>query len=184
MLADRVKRFFSHARYITLGMMDGSLAALSAVSAAYLAGVSEPSALFRILIGIGIGISASNFSGAYLAEQAEINKERHRIEKAMGLKRGHLKHTLLGYKLRKKVLIRSFTNSGAAFLGILFAALPLLFLPYTAAVTASVLSAMGLLFLLGVYLGHYNRASLLTNGIKVLLISIVVLVLNLLISKV
>ena len=182
MIKERVIRFLSHARYITLGMMDGGLAALSIVTAAYFTSITDAITIFRVLMGAGIGIAASNFSGAYLAETAEVNKERRKLERAMGLKTGHLQYTLVGYKLRKTVLVRAFTNSGAAFLGIILTAMPLLFLPYPASVAASILSAMGLLFILGVYLGHYNSDSLLASGLKVLLISLAVFAVNLLLS--
>ncbi|MBU1197592.1 hypothetical protein KJ765_03690 [Candidatus Micrarchaeota archaeon] len=183
-MLERIQRFFSHARYITLGMMDGGLATLSVVTAAYFTSIESTTALIRVLLGVAIGISASNFSGAYLAEQAEINKDRRKIERSMGLKSGHLQHTLLGYQLRKKVIIRALTNSGAAFLGVLISILPLLFFPYYSGIFGSILVSMGLLFLLGVYLGHYNKTDLFLNGVKVLLIALLVLVVNVLISYV
>ncbi|MFH1750499.1 MAG: VIT1/CCC1 transporter family protein [Candidatus Micrarchaeota archaeon] len=179
-----LKRILSYSRYLTLGLMDASLTSLSVLTATYLSGITNNIEVVRLALSVGVGIAASNYSGAYLAEETEIIKERIKVEKAMGLRQGQLRFTLLDRKLNFKARDRALVNSISAFIGILISTLPMWIFPSPDSYYYSVAISVGMLALLGVYLGKIVNRNVIKSVVKVIVIALVVMVLNLVLSKI
>lgn len=173
-----IGRILTYSRYLTLGLMDAGLTTLSILSATYLTGITDGKEIFRLAMSVGIGIAASNFSGAYLAEGAETGKELARIESAMGLKRGALKATAMEEKLKHKALDRSLINSLSAFLGIALATIPMLFIKFPYSYFYGFIAATTQIVLLGFYIGRMGKSDVLVSTIKVLVVSFAVILIN------
>lgn len=173
-----IGRILSYSRYLTLGLMDAGLTTLSILCATYLTGITDGKEIFRLAMSVGIGIAASNFSGAYLAEGAETGKELARIESAMGLKRGSLKATAMEEKLKRKAFDRSLINSLSAFLGIAIATLPMLVIKFPYSYFYGFFAATAQIVLLGFYIGRMGKSDVLMSILKVLIISFVVILIN------
>ena len=179
---DRFLYLLQQTRYIILGVMDGTLTALGAVSAGLFASLT-PWETFKLTLGAGIGITAASFTGAYLAEQAEQSKQRAAAEKAMGVKRGYLAKTLFKLNQERKVLFRALADSSAAFAGTLVTAVPLVVLPAPLSFYTSLAFAFALLFGVGAYLGRLNKTSLLKSGLRVLAVCVAVFLISLLFGR-
>ncbi|HLC48140.1 MAG TPA: hypothetical protein VJI13_03620, partial [Candidatus Norongarragalinales archaeon] len=165
-----LKKVLTYSRYLTLGMMDASLTSLSVISATYLAGITSGIEVIRLALSVGVGISASNFSGAYLAEETETIKERIKFERAMGLKQGQLRHTLMEHKLKRRARERALVNSVSAFLGITVATLPFWFFPAPYSYYYAGLIAISIMALLGVYLAKIVNRNVIKSAVKVVVI--------------
>ncbi len=177
------RRIFSYSRYLTLGLMDAGLTSLSVLTAAYLSGITEGLEVVKLALAVGIGIAASNLSGAYLAEETEIIKQRIRAEKAMGLRQGKLMHTILEQKLKQKMLERALVNSISGFLGIIISTAPMLFFPFPFSYYYAWLVAIILLGFLGIYIAKVVNRNIFKSAIKVVMIAVLVMVLNFILAE-
>ncbi|MFH1442761.1 MAG: hypothetical protein ABIG96_01890 [Candidatus Micrarchaeota archaeon] len=178
-----LKRIFSYSRYLTLGLMDAGLTSLSVLCATYLSGISNGWEVLRFALSVGVGLAAANFSGAYLAEEAEAAKEITRIENAMGLKKGGLRSTSMEEKLKAKGMDRALINSLSAFIGIAIATVPMAFIRYPESYYYGFSAAMVQIILLGFYLGKLAKRNVTGSILKVVAVSLGVIIINLLFSQ-
>lgn len=179
-----IGRILSYSRYLTLGLMDASLTSLSVLTATYLAGITNGIEVVKLALSVGVGVAASNFSGGYLAEETETIKERQKVEKAMGLERGGLRHTMVEANLKRGAKERALVNSISGFAGILLSTSPMLFIPYPLSFYYGTMIALGLLILLGVYIARIVHRNIFKSALRVVGIAALVMAINLALSRI
>ena len=178
-----LQRILRHTRYIILGMMDGALIILSLLLASLISQDMSAHALMRLSLAVGFGIFMSDFLGAYYAETAEVNRKFATTEKNMGVKGGYLKGTHLHETEQSSVWVGALTNAFSALLGCVIPAIPLLVLHGAAAVYTSMCMALAMLFILGAYLGRLSKENILMSGLKLIIVTLLIVLFNVLIGR-
>lgn len=178
-----MQQILTHTRYIILGMMDGVLIILSLLLASLLSPGVSALQLIKLSLAVGFGIFMSDFLGAYYAETAEVHRKFASMEKRMGVKGGYLLGTRLHESEQITVLQGALTNAFSALLGCVIPAAPLLLLHTTAAVYVSIYIALAMLFILGAYLGRLSKENILASGLKLIVITLLIVLFNVIIGK-
>ncbi len=171
-------KFFSNTRHLVLGLVDGGVSGLSVLTTSFFIGNFDGVEVFKICSSVAIANLASNFGGGYLAEEAEHGKHQMRIEMAMGVKRGYLNRTAFKERLERKTFARASVYGFASVIGILIAALPLLFLPMPLGFYAAFATSLALFLLVGFLIGKITKQNVLFTIGKVVIISAIVFFLN------
>ncbi|MEW6328924.1 MAG: VIT1/CCC1 transporter family protein, partial [Candidatus Micrarchaeota archaeon] len=105
------------------------------------------------------------------------------MEKDMGVKRGYFVGTHLHESERTSVWHGALANAFSALLGCVIPALPLVFFHGAAAVYTSVYIALAMLFALGAYLGRLSKENILASGLKIIIITLLIVLFNVLIGR-
>jgi predicted membrane protein (TIGR00267 family) len=158
-------------RYITRGFIDGSLSTLGIVLGAAVGG--DPRVIIAAGLGGGMANAISNLLGALTAEKAGVMLELRRYERAMVGSKVKLKDTHI-YDKRKKEIWKAGTYDGlTTFVGSVVPVIPFAVLGLSDAVMASIAITVGLLFLLGVYLGKLSKDNIVFAGVKMAIFGLV-----------
>lgn len=154
-------------RYFVRGLVDGSLSTLGVVIGASTAIGFEGAAWIIIAAGLGGGVAngLSNVLGAFMAEKSVFYKRFEEIERAM-LKGKSLKDTKIHERWKGRVVSSGMLDGLATILGSLLPILPFFMLPAPLALNASIATTLGLLFVLGSYVGKISRENLIFSGLK------------------
>jgi predicted membrane protein (TIGR00267 family) len=161
-------------RYFVVNGFDGALTMLGIIIGFY---VSEPAGLGTIIsacLGAAIALGVSGVSSAYISESAERRRALLQLEEAM---LADLRDSHHGDAARWVPLLIAVVNGAAPLLISLLIITPLwlshagVSLPL-APLHVSILVALVLIFLLGVFLGRVAGISWLHSGIRTLLVAL------------
>jgi len=164
-------------RYAVMNAFDGVITILGIILGSALLGGADPRHIVAAGVGALIAMGISGVSGTYMAESAEQERKIKEIEEAMLVK---LEGSVIVEARRKAAVISALVDAGAA-----VTAGFIVLLPYLAAAVhlidswlafyASLTSALGLLFVLGVFLGKVAKKNILISGVKALAIGLATL---------
>ncbi len=168
-----------------MNAFDGAMTSLGVVIGAYISQISDARAIIGVIIVSGIAMAVSGFSGTYMTESAERSRSLNELEDAMLV---DLENTIYGHASRFVSLFAAFVDGSAPFLASIPAVVPFLLsnvglLPLEIAFYASVVAALGILFLLGVFLGRVSEGNLLYSGFKMVVAGVAVALLALLLNS-
>ena len=151
------------------GFIDGALSTLGVVIGASSGNVS-------IIIAAGTGGAVangvSNILGAYTASRADRYREMGEIERAMGHK--SLRKSILANKIKSETTKRGIVDGLATVIGGMIPVAPYIAgVDPSSALFVSVGSILGLLFILGLYMGKIEKSDLMLSGIKLVVFGII-----------
>lgn len=154
-------------RYFVMNAFDGAMVMLGAIIGAYVVGSIDP----KVMVGVGLGASLamgiSGFWGAYLTEKAMREKKIKELEKALF---ADLDGSFVENASKTATLWIAIVDALSPALVAIISIVPFVLalhgiLSISTALTASLLLIIGILFVLGTYLGKISRGNLLTYGI-------------------
>ncbi len=168
-----------------MNAFDGAMTSLGVVIGAYISQISDARAIIGVIIVSGIAMAVSGFSGTYMTESAERSRSLNELEDAMLV---DLENTIYGHASRFVSLFAAFVDGSAPFLASIPAVVPFYLsivglLPLEIAFYASIGAALGILFLLGVFLGRVSEGNLLYSGFKMVVAGVAVALLALLLNS-
>ena len=176
-------------RYLAMNAFDGALTMLGLLLGGLITmDPSSPDLVFNSIllaaVGTTVAMAVSGFSGSYLAESAEREREVDEIGKAM---LSDMSHSMYAKATRTTSVVVAFVDGLSPAIAALVIASPLMFVPggFLDAFTAfyiAIVICMLLLFSLGLFLGKVSKKSMLGYGAKTLFAGIVTALLMLLIS--
>ena len=124
-------------------------------------------------LGGGIANALSNILGAMTAERAAVMLEFGEYDKAMVGRTKDLKDTTIYERARAKIYRGGLIDGLGTFLGALVPVIPFFFMfagfGIDTLVLASIASTVGLLFVLGLYLGKLSKENIMWAGAKMAL---------------
>jgi predicted membrane protein (TIGR00267 family) len=143
------------------GFMDGSLSTLGIVIGAYAA--AGP-VVIAAAVGGNLANGISNALSAYSSAEAEQYSKMRSIEDAMVSK--ELKGSAVEKKIRRDNLLASVSDGLASVVGGAIPILPYLFLepPHSMYLAAGLV--IGMIFLIGIYLGKLSKKNILFSAVK------------------
>ena len=161
-------------RYFVVNGFDGALTTLGIITG-FLFGVpADISVTINACLGAAIALGVSGVSSAYVSESAERRRALGELEAAMAT---DLLDSAHGEAARRVPLLIALVNGSAPLLMSLLIILPLwlaragLPLP-VAPLHAAIITALVLVFLLGVFLGRISGVAWLRSGLQTLLIAL------------
>jgi predicted membrane protein (TIGR00267 family) len=176
-------------RYLAMNAFDGALTMLGLVLGGLI--TINPSnfqqgfgAILLAAAGTTIAMAVSGFSGSYLAESAERDREVDEIGRAMLCDMSQSMYAKAGRTTSVVVAIVDGASPAAAALIVMF---PLFFVPsgvleYHIAFYLAIIICMGLLFALGLFLGSVSKKNVWKYAAKTLLAGVMTAILMFLIS--
>ncbi len=176
-------------RYLAMNAFDGALTMLGLILGGLITvDPAQPEIVFNALllaaVGTSIAMAVSGFSGSYLAESAERDREVEEMGRAM---LADLSESMYAKATRTTSVVVAIVDGLAPAGAAVVIIIPLMLVPvglidvYTAFYTA-ILVCMALLFLLGLFLGRVSKKSMWRYGAKTLLAGIVTAILMYIIS--
>jgi len=166
-------------RYFVVNGFDGALTMLGLIIGFLFSTTSDLSVIINVCLGAAIALGMSGMSSAYISEVAERRRALGKLEEAMV---ADLQESAHGDAARLAPLLIALVN-GLAPLSISLLILTPLWLVKTGIILpfsplyASIIIALLLIFLLGVFLGRIAGISWLRSGIQTLLVAAVTAVL-------
>ncbi|MFW9944632.1 MAG: VIT1/CCC1 transporter family protein [Candidatus Sifarchaeia archaeon] len=176
-------------RYLAMNAFDGALTMLGLILGGLITiDPANPGIIFNALllaaVGTSVAMAVSGFSGSYLAESAERDREVEEMGRAM---LADMSESMYAKATRTTSVVVAVVDGLAPAGAALIIITPLMLVPlnlidvYTAFYAAIVI-CMLLLFLLGLFLGRVSRKSMWSYGAKTLLAGIVTAILMYIIS--
>ncbi len=176
-------------RYLAMNAFDGALTMLGLILGGLITiDPANPGIVFNALllaaVGTSVAMAVSGFSGSYLAESAERDREVEEMGRAM---LADMSESMYAKATRTTSVVVAIVDGLAPAGAALIIITPLMLVPldlvdvYTAFYAAIVI-CMLLLFLLGLFLGRVSRKSMWSYGAKTLLAGIVTAILMFVIS--
>jgi len=162
-------------RYFVVNGFDGALTMLGLIIGFMIGGTAELSVIINACLGAAIALGVSGVSSAYVSETAERRRALVQLEEAMLT---DLEDSSHGVAARWVPMLIALTNGAAPLLLSLLIIAPLWLgnagipLP-VAPLQAAVLTALLIVFLLGVYLGRIAGVSWLKSGMRTLAVAFV-----------
>lgn len=153
------------------GFIDGSLSTLGVVVGALAA---TSSVILAAAIGGTLANGISNLLSAFSAAGAESYEELRELEKAMVSK--ELKGGSLDRKIGKQPTLAASVDGIATILGGAIPIFPYLFMPADRAIYLSVGLVIGVIFIIGMYLGKLSRRNILFSAVKMAFFALTVAV--------
>ena len=171
-------------RYFVTNGFDGALAMLGLIMGFYVSGGVPLGVAISVCLSTAIALAVSGLSSAYISEMAERRRELHQLERAMVADLGG---SAYGRATRLVPLIIALVNGLAPLCIALVIVAPLALarlgvsLPL-APLEASIVAALGVIFLLGVFLSRVGRGFWLWSGLRAIAIALFTALLILVIS--
>lgn len=171
-------------RYFVVNGFDGALTMLGLISGFIISGPVELRVVIGACLGAAIALGVSGLSSAYISEVAERRRALTELEAAMVT---DLQDSAQGQAARWIPILIALVNGASPLLLSLLIILPLwlakagISLPLPPLV-AAIIVALGLIFLLGVFLGRIAGISMLRSGLQTLLVALATAVLVFLVS--
>lgn len=162
-------------RYLVVNGFDGALTMLGMIIGFYLAGTNDMGVIVSACVGAAVALTVSGVSSAYISETAEKQKELRELEQAMI---EDLSQSVHGRATRMLPLVVALVNGLSPFAISLLIISPIwlaslaINLPI-APLQLSIMVALVVLFLLGIYLGRISGVYWLWAGIRALAIALV-----------
>ncbi len=178
-------------RYLAMNAFDGALTMLGLILGGLIAMTATPINSHLIFnsttlaaIGTCLAMAISGFSGSYLTESAERDREVDEIGKAM---LSDMTHSMYAKATRVTSIVVALVDGLAPSMAALFIIVPLMLVPfgvlnYITAFYTAIGLCMILLFMLGLFLGKVSGKSMWNYGAKTLLAGIVTAIFMFLIS--
>jgi len=151
------------------GFMDGSLSTMGIVIGAYAA--SGP-VIIAAAVGGTLANGISNALSAYSSSEAEQYSEMRSIEDAMVSK--ELKGSAIERTIRKETLISSAADGLATIVGGTIPIIPYLFLKLPQSMYLAAGLVIGMIFLIGIYLGLVSKRNILLSALKMAIFGAVI----------
>ncbi len=171
-------------RYFVVNGFDGALTMLGIVTGFYVGDSTDLHVVISACLGAAIALTMSGLSSAYISERAERRKALTELEESMMTDLGDSAH---GSAARWVPLLIAAVNGLAPLLLSLLIILPLglaqwgLQLPLSPLLMAMV-TALGVIFLLGVFLGRIGQTFWLLSGVQTLIIALCTMAIILLVG--
>jgi len=162
-------------RYFIMNAFDGATTILGIVTGAYVAEITNEFWVIWSGLGAALAMGLSGFTGAYVSEEAERTKKLNSLEKSM-LK--DLKESVVGRASRFAPVWTGIINGVSPAVAAILCLLPFFLssfgvLSIDFAIQLSILIALSVMFLLGVFLGKVSSRNMLFHGVKMLSIGLV-----------
>ena len=174
LLVDPISR-----RYFVSNGFDGALTSVGIVVGAYLSGVLDGLTVVKIGVGAAVGLGTSGFWSVWEIEKAEKLAELYEIEESM---LEDLGETRVHARKREARRSNAVMSGLGPVLAILLTVSPFLFegtvLGMLTATVVSVGVAVGVLFVLGAYMGKISRRAWYVAGARMGLAGIFVALVN------
>ncbi|MHA2311498.1 MAG: hypothetical protein ACXADF_08370 [Candidatus Thorarchaeota archaeon] len=178
-------------RYLAMNAFDGALTMLGIILGGLITmQTTNPDVVFDALllaaVGTSVAMAVSGFSGSYLAESAERDREVEEMGKAM---LSDMSNSMYAKATRTTSAVVAIVDGLAPSIAAFIIITPLLLVPsgilsVYAAFYIAIFVCMGLLFALGIFLGIISRKNIWIYGAKTLLAGIVTAILLYIISYV
>jgi predicted membrane protein (TIGR00267 family) len=154
-------------RYFVIGAFDGALTILGVILGAYVAeGHVHPELAKQLILGAGfaggIALAVSSTVGAYEAERVEHLLGHQKLEKAMLRPVEGARVEAMRVSISVSALVHGISPLMAAFVPLL----PFFFMPLDAAVITAIALTLGVLFVLGAYLGSLIKEMIVYTGLR------------------
>jgi len=161
-------------RYFVVNGFDGALTMLGLIIGFMVSPATEISVVINACLGAAIALAVSGVSSAYISESAERRRALDKLEEAMI---HDLQDSAHGEAARGVPLLVALVNGSAPFVISLLILTPLFLFNagvsfFVSPLYASIIIALFLIFLLGVYLGRIAGISWLRSGIQTLLVAL------------
>jgi predicted membrane protein (TIGR00267 family) len=176
-------------RYLAMNAFDGALTMLGILLGGLISlGTADPGIVFGSIllasIGTIVAMAVSGFSGSYLTECAERDREVEELEKAM---LSDLSKSEYARATRTTSVVVAIVDGLSPAIAAFFIIVPLVFasmnlITVELAFYGAIIVCMVVLFILGVFLGTVSRKNIWIYGAKTLFAGIVIAVLMLVIS--
>jgi predicted membrane protein (TIGR00267 family) len=166
-------------RYFVVNGFDGALTMLGLIVGFLISDPADLPVIINVCMAAAIALTMSGMSSAYVSESAERQRALGKLEQAMV---SDLKESAHGDASRWVPLLIALVNGLAPLIISLFILMPLWLstagvLLLVDPLTAAIMVALLLVFLLGVFLGRIAGVSWLRSGMQTLLIAVVTSVL-------
>jgi len=166
-------------RYFIIGFFDGIITIAGMIIGAYLAGHNEATLIIPVGFATALALGISSSWGAFEAERVEQKALRFRREKSLLTK---LDETIFDEAHRFATAFNSIVHGVSPILGALILILPYAFLPPFEALECSLIICSTSLFVLGFVMGKMARERAILNGLRMLLLGLLVLFLVLILN--
>lgn len=176
-------------RYLAMNAFDGALTMLGILLGGLISlGTADSEIVFSSIllasIGTTVAMAVSGFSGSYLTESAERDREVEELEKAM---LSDLSKSEYARATRTTSVVVAIVDGLSPAMAAFFIIIPLVLaavniIAINVAFYTAILVCMLVLFVLGVFLGTVSRKNIWISGAKTLLAGIVIAILMLIIS--
>jgi predicted membrane protein (TIGR00267 family) len=176
-------------RYLAMNAFDGALTMLGLILGGLLTiNPSNPSpgftAILLAALGTSMAMAISGFSGSYLAESAERDREVEDLGRAMLTDMSDSMYAKAG---RTTSIVVAIVDGASPAIAAFIIIIPLLFVPagyldYHFAFYVSIAICMLLLFMLGLFMGTVSKKNMWAYGAKTLLAGIITAILMLAVS--
>ena len=157
-------------RYFIKNAFDGAMTSLGIVVGAYVAGDPNPFFIISAGLGASLAMGLSGLVGAYVTEEAERTRELESLERSM-LK--DLDKSVIGRASRFASLWAGMVDGLSPALAAVACLAPFFLFPITFAIQLSIVIALFVLFLLGVFLGKVSSRNVFLHGMKLLCVGLI-----------
>lgn len=151
-------------RYITRGLIDGSLSTLGIVIGAAIS--ADPKVVIAAGFGGGIANAVSNLLGALMAEKASVMQRLDKYERSMVGSNIRLKDTKIYEKEKIRIWKGGSLDGASTFFGSVVPVIPFFLMPIETAVLVAIGITLSMLFVLGMYLGRLSKDNIFWGGAK------------------
>ena len=163
-------------RYFVMNAFDGATTILGIVVGAYVAEITNEFWVIWSGLGATLAMSLSGFVGAYMTEEAERERKLKTLEKSM-LKK--LKKTVVGKASHFASLWAAIIDGLSPAVTAVVCLTPFFLSSHglfsiNSATQISVVTALSIMFLLGVFLGKISHRNMLVHGMKTLSVGLII----------
>ncbi|NWF96024.1 MAG: VIT1/CCC1 transporter family protein [Candidatus Thorarchaeota archaeon] len=176
-------------RYMAMNAFDGALTMLGLIlGGLFTIDSTHPEVSFAAVLlaasGATVAMTISGFSGSYLAERAERDREVQDIGRAM---LRDMSDTMYARASKTTSIVVALVDGASPAVTALIVLSPLLLVPigvlnYYSAFEVAIVMCLVLLYLLGVFLGHVSRKNVWKYGLRTLTAGVITAILMLLIA--
>ncbi len=158
-----------------MNSFDGAMTILGIIVGSFAYGSLDPKMIIGAGLGAGLAMTVSGFSGAYMTERAERRRGLMKLEQAM-LKQ--LNNSIHGKAMRMAAIWTAFVYGLSPAIAAIICLIPfflanLHYIEIFSAFYASIGIVMGMLFILGIFLGKISDENLLLSGLRTLMFGLV-----------
>ena len=163
-------------RYFIMNAFDGATTILGIVIGAYVAEVTNEFWIMWPGLGATLAMSLSGFVGAYMTEEAERARRLDSLEKSMLIE---LKNSVVGKAGRFASMWAAIIDGLSPALAAIVCLTPFFLssrslFSITLAVQLSIIIALTIMFMLGVFLGKISHRNRLFHGAKMLFVGLII----------
>ncbi len=162
-------------RYFVMNAFDGALTMLGIIMGAAMVGTIDPRIVISAGIGGSVAMGISGFTGAYITERAERLLKLKELEESLGT---DIEDTIIEEASSFASIIAALIDGISPALAALVSIIPYILatysiLPVDFAFYSSVAVNLGLLFVLGLFLGRLSKENSLVYALIMVLVGIV-----------